>query len=50
MATEQNETEYQPGSMNIAVQEKTFAGFIRMVAWGTGITIAVLIFLALANS
>lgn len=42
--------EYKPGSMDIRDQEKTFAGFIRMVTWGTGISIGVLIFLALANS
>lgn len=42
--------EYKPGSMDIRVQEKTFAGFVRMVSWGAMISILVLIFLALANS
>jgi len=42
--------DHVPGSMNIAVQEKTFAGFVRMVTWGAGISIIVLVFLALANS
>lgn len=42
--------EYKPGSMDIRTQEKTFAGFIRMVTWGSVITIAVLIFMALANA
>lgn len=42
--------EHKPGSMDITVQEKTFAGFIRMVTWGTVISICVLIFLALANA
>ena len=42
--------EYKPGSMDIRVQEKTFAGFIRMVTWGAGLSVLVLIFLALANS
>ncbi|MES2845996.1 MAG: aa3-type cytochrome c oxidase subunit IV [Pseudomonadota bacterium] len=42
--------EHKPGSMDIRAQEKTFAGFIRMVMWGGGISIAVLIFLALANA
>lgn len=42
--------DYKPGSMDIRAQEKTFAGFIRMVTWGTVITICVLIFLALANA
>lgn len=42
--------EYKPGSMDIRVQEKTFAGFVRMVAWGAVIAVLVLIFLALANA
>lgn len=42
--------EYKPGSMDIRVQEKTFAGFVRMVTWGAVIAILVLIFLALANA
>ncbi len=42
--------EYKHGSMDIRVQEKTFAGFIRMAIWGAGISIAVLIFMALANA
>lgn len=42
--------EHKPGSMDISAQEKTFHGFIRMVTWGAGISIAVLIFMALANA
>ena len=42
--------EYKPGSMDIRVQEKTFAGFVRMVTWGAILSILVLIFLALANA
>lgn len=42
--------EHKPGSMDIRDQEKTFAGFIRMATWGIGISIGVLIFLALVNS
>ena len=42
--------EHKQGSMDIKTQEKTFAGFMRMVTWGAGISIAVLIFLALSNS
>ncbi len=38
------------GKMDITAQEKTFAGFIRMSIWGAGISIAVLIFMALANA
>ena len=41
--------EHKHGSMNTQVQEKTFAGFIRMVPWGAGISIGILIFLALVN-
>lgn len=41
--------EYKHGSMNTDVQEKTFAGFIRMVTWGAAISIGILIFMALAN-
>ena len=42
--------EHKHGSMDIKVQEKTFAGFIRMVTWGAVISIGVLIFMALANA
>lgn len=42
--------EHVPGSMDIRVQEKTFAGFMRMVMWGAIISICVLIFMALANA
>ncbi|MFN3721973.1 MAG: aa3-type cytochrome c oxidase subunit IV [Paracoccaceae bacterium] len=42
--------EHKHGSMDITSQEKTFAGFIRMVTWGAIISIVVLIFMALANA
>ena len=42
--------EHKPGSMDIRVQEKTFAGFIRFSTWGAIISILVLIFMALANA
>ena len=42
--------EHKPGSMDIRVQEKTFDGFIRMTTWGAIISVAVLIFMALANA
>ena len=42
--------EHKQGSMDISVQEKTFAGFIRMVTRGAGIAIGILIFMALVNS
>ena len=38
------------GTMDIRVQEKTFAGFLRMVTWGACISIGILIFLALTNA
>lgn len=42
--------DYKPGQMNIREQEKTFAGFIKASIWVCGFSIAVLIFMALANS
>lgn len=42
--------DHEPGSMDTRVQEKTFAGFVRMSTWGAIITILVLIFAALANA
>jgi len=42
--------EHKPGSMDIRGHERTFAGFVRMMVWGAGITIAILIFLALVNA
>ncbi len=43
-------TEHKPGSMDIRGQEKTFAGFIRMVTWGGIISIVILIIMALAGA
>ncbi len=42
--------EHKQGGMDIREQERTFAGFIRMSVWVAGIVIAILVFLALANS
>lgn len=42
--------EHKHGSMDTKDQEKTFAGFIRMVTWGIVISIGILIFMALANA
>lgn len=42
--------EHKHGSMDIREQEKTFNGFIRLVVWGAGISIGILIFLALVNA
>lgn len=42
--------EHKHGSMDTKEQEKTFAGFLRMVTWGIVISIGILIFMALANA
>lgn len=42
--------EHKHGSMDTKVQEKTFAGFMRMSTWGAVIAILVLIFMALTNA
>jgi Ni,Fe-hydrogenase I cytochrome b subunit len=42
--------EHKHGDMDVETHEKVFAGFIRMVTWGAGICIAILIFMALVNS
>ena len=42
--------DYKTGKKDVRAQEKTFAGFIRMVTWGGIICILVLIFMALANA
>lgn len=44
-----HQAEHKHGSMDIREQEKTFAGFMRMSVWVVGISIAILIFLALVN-
>ena len=42
--------EHKHGSMDTKVQEKTFAGFVKMSTWGAVISILVLIFMALTNA
>lgn len=42
--------EHKPGSMDIRAQEKTFAGFIRMVSWAVVVSIVILIIMALAGA
>ncbi|MDG1281694.1 MAG: aa3-type cytochrome c oxidase subunit IV [Pseudorhodobacter sp.] len=42
--------EHKHGSMDTKVQEKTFEGFIRFSVWGAGISIGILIFMALVNA
>ncbi len=43
-------SEYKHGSMDISNQEKTFAGFIKGGIWLAGISIGVLVFMAVFNS
>lgn len=42
--------EHKNGTMDIQVQEKTFAGFIKTVTYGACAVIGILIFMALVNS
>ena len=42
--------EHKHGEMDIEPQEKTFEGFIKTAMWVCGISIGVLVFLALFNS
>lgn len=42
--------DHKQGSMDIKEQEKTFAGFMRLVSWGAVIIVATLIFMALSNA
>lgn len=41
--------EYEPGNMDIRVQERTFAGFVRFVAVSVVLIICFLVFLALVG-
>lgn len=43
-------SEHVHGTMDIRVQEKTFAGFVRMSIWVVCISFGVLIFMALTNA
>lgn len=42
--------EHKHGKMDIAEHEKTFNGFVRLVVWGAGISIGILVFVALVNA
>lgn len=46
----QQQGHHQHGSMDITHQQKTFAGFLKGIAWAAGVTLAVLVFLALVNA
>lgn len=41
--------EHKHGSMDISVQEKTFAGFVKFTTWAVIVIIASLILLAMIN-
>ena len=41
--------EHKHGSMDISVQEKTFAGFVKIVAWSVVVILATLVFIAIVN-
>ena len=41
---------HKHGQMDIAEQEKMFAGFVRFATWGVVIIFAALVLLALVNS
>ena len=43
-------SDFKPGEMDIAEQEKTFSGFMRWTKNGAIVCICVLIFLAIFNS
>lgn len=42
-------SDHEHGKMNIEEQEKTFSGFVRLSAWVAGLSIVLLIFIAIVN-
>jgi len=42
--------EYKHGEMDVTAQQNTFVGFIKVICWVAGLSIAALIFMALVNS
>jgi hypothetical protein len=40
---------FEHGKMDIQVQEKTFAGFVKAVTWGSVLVMLFLVFLAMVN-
>jgi len=42
-------SEHKHGEMDTTVQEKTFAGFVKTVAWSVVIILVFLVFLAIVN-
>jgi hypothetical protein len=43
-------SEHKHGEMDIKEQEKTFAGFVKASIWVAGVSIFILVFLAMVNS
>ena len=50
MASHHDITEHKHGEMNIRDHQKTFVGFVKVSTWVVILSIAVLIFMALANA
>ena len=50
MADYDNKPEATQGSMDLTDHKKTFSGFMRATLWVCSLTVAILLFLALANS
>jgi hypothetical protein len=42
--------DHKHGEMNVDVQEKTFAGFVKFTTWAVVVIILVLVFLALVGT
>lgn len=40
---------HEHGKMDISEQERTFDGFVKIIAWGAGISILVIVFIGLVN-
>jgi hypothetical protein len=50
MAEHGDDDHGESGMADLKSHERTFEAFVRMVTWGIGISLGVLVFLALANS
>lgn len=50
MASHHEIAEHKHGEMDISHHQKTFAGFIKASVWVIGLSVAVLVFLGLANA
>ncbi|KAA0912135.1 aa3-type cytochrome c oxidase subunit IV [Aquicoccus porphyridii] len=43
-------SEHKHGEMDIKVQEKTFAGFVKFMTWSVVVIMFLLIFIAMVNA